>query len=133
MSAPAPGRTPGSRYYLASVSTPKNRDAYLNSALVGGREPVTITVIDYDDDWPVRFAHLRALAEAALGSTALAVEHIGSTSVPGLAAKPVVDMLLTVAGVDDENAYVPRRRHRRRRSDPQHPHDHPEDRLDIAL
>lgn len=89
------------------MSTPEDRDAYLNSVLIGGREPATITVIDYDDDWPVRFAHLRALVQAALGSQALAVEHIGSTSVPGLAAKPIVDMLLTVASVEDEDAYVP--------------------------
>lgn len=106
--APAARAATGSpRHYLASVSTPEDRDAYLNSVLIGGREPVTITVIDYRDEWPVRFAHMHALVEAALGSRALAVEHIGSTSVPGLAAKPIVDMLLTVAGVEDEDAYLP--------------------------
>lgn len=87
--------------------TPEGREAYLDSVLVGGREPVTITVVDHDDSWPARFAHLRARVEAALGTTALAVEHIGSTSVPGLAAKPIVDMLLTVADVENEGAYVP--------------------------
>jgi len=85
----------------------EDRDAYLNAVLVGGREPVTITVVDYDEDWPLRFAHLRARVEAALGRQALAVEHIGSTSVPGLAAKPIADALLTVAVVEDEDAYVP--------------------------
>ena len=95
------------RHYRSSVVTPEDRDAYLRSVLIGGREPVTITVTDYDDDWPVRFARLRDLVEAALGSRALTVEHIGSTSVPGLAAKPIVDMLLTVASVEDEDAYVP--------------------------
>lgn len=43
--------------------------------LIGGREPVTITVVEYDESWPVRFAHLRGLVEATLGSRALAVEH----------------------------------------------------------
>lgn len=89
------------------MGTPQDRDAYLNAVLIGGREPVTITVVDYDQTWPVRFAHLRARIQAALGRQALAVEHIGSTSVPGLAAKPIVDMLLTVADVADEDAYVP--------------------------
>jgi GrpB-like predicted nucleotidyltransferase (UPF0157 family) len=42
-----------------------------------------------------------------LGEDALSVEHIGSTSVPGLAAKPIIDVLLTVADVDHEAAYVP--------------------------
>lgn len=68
---------------------------------------MTISVVEYDEDWPLRFEHLRGVVEAALGSKALAVEHIGSTSVEGLAAKPVVDMLLTVAGVEHEDAYVP--------------------------
>ena len=89
------------------MSTPEDRAAYLDSVLIGGREPVTITVVDYDEDWAVRFVHMRGLVRASLGTRALRVEHIGSTSVPGLAAKPIVDMLLTVASVDDEDAYVP--------------------------
>lgn len=43
----------------------------------------------------------------ALGDTALRVDHIGSTSVPGLAAKPIVDVQVSVADVEDEDAYVP--------------------------
>ncbi|HET7327369.1 MAG TPA: GrpB family protein [Nocardioidaceae bacterium] len=50
---------------------------------------------------------MAARVRRALGPRALSVEHIGSTSVPGLAAKPIVDMLLTVAAVTDEAAYVP--------------------------
>ncbi|MCW2616309.1 MAG: uncharacterized protein JWN08_3303 [Frankiales bacterium] len=92
---------------MPAVSTPADRDAYLNSVLIGGREPVTISVVAYDEGWPVRFEHLRGLVETALGDKALAVEHIGSTSVPGLAAKPIIDMLLMVADVEDEDAYVP--------------------------
>ena len=81
-----------------------DRDAYLDQVLIGGREPASITITSYDPAWPLRFAELRQRVELALPGTALSVEHIGSTSVPGLAAKPIVDMLLTVACVEGEDA-----------------------------
>jgi GrpB-like predicted nucleotidyltransferase (UPF0157 family) len=84
----------------------EDRAAYLDSVLVGGREPARVVVVDPDPAWPARFAAVRDRVRAALGARALAVEHIGSTAVPGLAAKPVVDVLLTVAGVDDEAGYA---------------------------
>ena len=62
---------------------------------------------DYDPAWPSRFAELEARIRSALGEVALAVEHIGSTSVPGLAAKPIIDVLVVVADVDAESSYVP--------------------------
>ena len=83
------------------------RDAYLDRVLLGGREPATVIVAAYDERWPVVFAQWAARVRAALGERARSVEHIGSTSVPGLAAKPIVDMLLTVDDVADEPAYVP--------------------------
>ena len=83
------------------------RDAYLDEVLIGGREHVAIRVVDYDQQWPRRFEDTAERVRGALGGKALSVEHIGSTSVPGLAAKPIVDMLLTVADVTDEAAYVP--------------------------
>ena len=82
-------------------------DRYLDSVLIGGREPVTLVIADYDSAWPGRFAELGARIRSALGDGALAVEHIGSTSVPGLAAKPIIDVLLVVADVDAERSYVP--------------------------
>jgi GrpB-like predicted nucleotidyltransferase (UPF0157 family) len=82
------------------------RERRLDAVLIGGREPVTVILSDYDPAWPVRFAALNARIRAALGSTALAVEHIGSTSVPGLAAKPIVDVLVVVSDVDDESSYA---------------------------
>ena len=88
------------------TSPDEERDRYLDQVLIGGREPASITLVEYDATWPVRFAELRRRVERALSSTALSVEHIGSTSVPGLAAKPIIDMLLTVASVDDEAAYA---------------------------
>jgi GrpB-like predicted nucleotidyltransferase (UPF0157 family) len=84
-----------------------DRDAYLDSVLIGGREPVTITVVDYDERWPQRFRDVAERVRRVLGDDALGVEHIGSTSVPGLAAKPIVDVLLTVHDVSKEATYVP--------------------------
>ena len=83
------------------------RDAYLDAVLIGGRESVDIVVVDYDPDWPQRFANVRDRISDALGSTAHAIEHVGSTAVPGLAAKPIIDVLLTVDRADDEVSYVP--------------------------
>jgi GrpB-like predicted nucleotidyltransferase (UPF0157 family) len=87
--------------------TSQERDAYLDSVLLGGREFVTVVVQDYDQEWPTVYASVRGRVMAALGARAVDVQHIGSTSVPGLAAKPVVDVLLTVKDVSDEPAYVP--------------------------
>jgi GrpB-like predicted nucleotidyltransferase (UPF0157 family) len=82
-------------------------DRYLDSVLIGGREPVTLVISHYDSAWPSRFAELGGRIESALGAGALAVEHIGSTSVPGLAAKPIIDVLVVVADVAEERSYVP--------------------------
>ncbi|MEU2351250.1 GrpB family protein [Modestobacter sp. NPDC049651] len=84
-----------------------DRDAYLQSVLIGGREPVTIVVRDHDPEWPARFQAARDRIHDALGTRAVTIEHIGSTAVPGLAAKPIVDILVTVPDVDDESAYAP--------------------------
>ena len=85
----------------------RDRDAYLQSVLIGGREPVAIVVRQYDPAWPARYSAVRARIQEALGLRALGIEHIGSTAVPGLAAKPIVDVLVTVADVEDEPAYAP--------------------------
>jgi GrpB-like predicted nucleotidyltransferase (UPF0157 family) len=66
-----------------------------------------ITLADYDPGWPALFAREAARIRAALGGRAVQVEHVGSTSVPGLAAKPIVDILLAVPDSSDEQAYVP--------------------------
>jgi GrpB-like predicted nucleotidyltransferase (UPF0157 family) len=52
----------------------------------------SLVVIDYDPAWPALFAALRAPVAAALGDVALAIEHVGSTAVSGLAAKPIIDL-----------------------------------------
>ena len=65
-----------------------------------------ITVVEYDDAWPARFAHWRQRLRSALGDTAVRIDHVGSTSVPGLAAKPIIDVQVSVADLADEAAYV---------------------------
>jgi GrpB-like predicted nucleotidyltransferase (UPF0157 family) len=65
-----------------------------------------IRVVDHDADWAQRFQHWRGLIAEALSATALRIEHVGSTSVPGLAAKPIVDVQVSVADISDEKAYV---------------------------
>jgi GrpB-like predicted nucleotidyltransferase (UPF0157 family) len=67
----------------------------------------TIELADYDVEWPRLFEREAARIRSALGPKALQVEHVGSTSVPGLAAKPIVDIDLVVADSSDEDAYVP--------------------------
>src|SRR3712207_3921523 len=71
-------------------------DEYLDRVVVGPRDttPKRVVLVDPDPDWPRQFAAHEARIRAALGSDALAVEHIGSTSVPGLRAKPRVDVLV---------------------------------------
>jgi GrpB-like predicted nucleotidyltransferase (UPF0157 family) len=66
-----------------------------------------IEVVDYDPDWPARFEIWHARLARALGRFATRIEHVGSTAVPGLAAKPVIDIQISVRAVADEAAYVP--------------------------
>ena len=68
---------------------------------------VSITLCDYDPDWPELFACEDDRIRAVLGATALQVEHVGSTSVPGLIAKPIIDILLVVPDSADEASYLP--------------------------
>jgi GrpB-like predicted nucleotidyltransferase (UPF0157 family) len=84
-----------------------DRDRYLDQVLIGGRERRAIVIVDYDPAWARRFDSERQRISAALGGTAPTIEHIGSTSVPGLAAKPIVDILVPVDDVEDEAAYRP--------------------------
>ncbi len=78
------------------------------SPWVGAAEQVRhIEIVDPDAAWPGVFEMLRSRIVGALGDRVLAIDHVGSTSVPGLAAKPIIDIDLTVPDTDDEDAYVP--------------------------
>lgn len=60
-----------------------------------------VEVIDYDEQWPSLFAEESALLQITLGKVISKIHHVGSTSVPGLAAKPVIDILLEVVDLDE--------------------------------
>jgi GrpB-like predicted nucleotidyltransferase (UPF0157 family) len=65
-----------------------------------------IRIVGYDSAWPVMFEVEAAGLREALGDAALRIEHVGSTSVPGLAAKPVIDIQVSVAGLPPAAAHV---------------------------
>ena len=75
--------------------------------LIGGPEKRDIVLVDYRPDWPAAFRREREKIVRALGATARRVDHIGSTAVPGLVAKPIIDIDLSVPDADDEAAYLP--------------------------
>ena len=64
--------------------------------------PMTIEICDYQESWPTEFSQIQAALAAALGELALRIDHIGSTSVPGLGAKDVIDVQVAVAALADE-------------------------------
>jgi GrpB-like predicted nucleotidyltransferase (UPF0157 family) len=72
-------------------------------------QPLTgpILLVEYDRAWPALFAREEARIRSILGERVVRLEHTGSTSVPGLAAKPIIDITMTVADVLDEAAWVP--------------------------
>lgn len=80
----------------------------LRAATVGDLTPLTgsILIVDYDPDWPRLFERESHRIRTALGVGALRIEHVGSTSIPGLAAKPVIDIVLVVRDSADEPSYV---------------------------
>lgn len=81
----------------------------LRAITIGELKPYAVKVVveDYNPDWPTWYADDRARITAALGETVLSIAHTGSTSVPGLQAKPIIDVLLQVPDTTDERSYVP--------------------------
>jgi GrpB-like predicted nucleotidyltransferase (UPF0157 family) len=77
------------------------------NGLIGGPEKREIIICDYDPCWPQKFAEHARRIRGAVGPATLRIEHIGSTSVPGLAAKPIIDILLVVENSADERTYLP--------------------------
>jgi GrpB-like predicted nucleotidyltransferase (UPF0157 family) len=81
----------------------------LKAITVGARPPQyqPVVIADYDSEWPRWFEQAAEGIRAALGEKVHQLDHVGSTSVPGLAAKPLIDINLVVADTTDEDAYVP--------------------------
>lgn len=99
-------RFPG--LFCAAVASPDDAfDDYLDAVLIGGREERELVLTDYDPAWADRFAVERVRILKALGDVARRVEHVGSTAVPGLPAKPIVDILVVVDDPGDEDGYLP--------------------------
>jgi GrpB-like predicted nucleotidyltransferase (UPF0157 family) len=101
---------PASRWgKLSAVNQPgpEGFDEYLDAVLVGGREERVIEIVEYRPEWAERFKTERDRIGSELGPRARTIEHIGSTAVPGLAAKPIVDIMVTVEDPDDESCYLP--------------------------
>ncbi|SFJ76980.1 GrpB domain, predicted nucleotidyltransferase, UPF0157 family [Amycolatopsis sacchari] len=82
-------------------------DEQLAAKLVRGLVPGKITLAEYDPAWPERYERRAAELRDVLGDRLRLVEHIGSTSVPGLAAKPIIDIVAGIDDPDDEPAYLP--------------------------
>jgi len=93
---------------MAPEQTPMTEEQ-LRAAVIGELQThdATIVLADYDPEWPRLFEREAERIRGALGDKALQIEHVGSTSVPGLAAKPVIDIVLVVADSADEGSYLP--------------------------
>jgi GrpB-like predicted nucleotidyltransferase (UPF0157 family) len=70
------------------------------------RSDPAIRVVDYDPAWPALAAAEIPRIEAAVGEVAVRIDHVGSTAVPGLAAKPIVDLQLAVDAIEPRARYV---------------------------
>jgi GrpB-like predicted nucleotidyltransferase (UPF0157 family) len=84
-------------------------DEQILAASVGAPPPEyrQVVIEDYNPEWPRWFERAAEQIRRALGERVLRLDHVGSTSVPGLAAKPLIDVSLVVADTTEEAAYVP--------------------------
>lgn len=87
-----PQCTSGNRIEVCYIKTHVSKEAILMR---------TIAVVPYDEKWPEAFNTESLLLQTLLGEVAKAIHHIGSTSVYGLSAKPVIDILLEVADINE--------------------------------
>ena len=93
----------GSRHALPL--SPRRPDV-TDTQLIGGVEKRSIEILDYDERWPERYLAQEHRIREALATAHVRIEHIGSTSVPGLAAKPIIDVLIVVEDITAEEDHV---------------------------
>ncbi|KAI0433879.1 GrpB domain protein [Xylaria sp. FL1042] len=74
---------------------------------IGTRPQKPLEIVDYRAEWPSMFAEVEKRIRQALSDRVVLIQHVGSTSVPGLAAKDVIDIDLVVADPGNEDSYVP--------------------------
>ncbi|HEX2872554.1 MAG TPA: GrpB family protein [Polyangiaceae bacterium] len=93
--------------------TKQATDAEIAAYTIGELKPhnAPVNIVYYDPAWPDLFEREARRIREALGDVVLQLEHVGSTSVPQLAAKPVIDILLVVQDSSDEAAYLPALEH----------------------
>jgi len=91
------------------VSAENDRDEYIRKVTIGTQKPHNgeIVLEEYNPNWPVLFESEAERIRAVLGNKVLQIHHVGSTAVPGLCAKPIIDILLVVSDSSDESSYVP--------------------------
>ncbi|EEA25263.1 hypothetical protein TMatcc_006514 [Talaromyces marneffei ATCC 18224] len=95
---------------MSAASIPKSTPLQRRRSLIeqiSHRLDKPITIIEYDIIWPEQFSIVHQRIQQALGNRVLAIEHIGSTSVPGLPAKAVIDVDIIIADPTQEADYVP--------------------------
>jgi GrpB-like predicted nucleotidyltransferase (UPF0157 family) len=99
--------TPKEAQPLANTS-PRSEEE-IRACTIGELRPLSagISIVDYDPQWPQLFTREADRIYSLLANRVLRIEHIGSTSVPGLPAKPVIDLLLVVPDSAAEDAYAP--------------------------
>jgi GrpB-like predicted nucleotidyltransferase (UPF0157 family) len=107
-------REPSARIDNTHMGQPRDErtpasEEHLRASTIGELTPLAapILLVEYDPHWPDRFQFEAQRIGSALGEHALRVEHVGSTSVPGLTAKPIIDILLVVADSAKEREYAP--------------------------
>ena len=93
---------------MPTKKRPPATEADIGAYTIGGarRHNATVHLADYDPKWPELFIREAARVKRVLGDTAIRIEHVGSTSVPGLAAKPIIDIVIEVTDSSDESSYV---------------------------
>jgi GrpB-like predicted nucleotidyltransferase (UPF0157 family) len=86
---------------------PKFADTVAAGGRIVGRDRPgeAVEIVDYDPTWPQRFEDMRGRLAQALGTVAVRIDHVGSTAIPGLPAKPVVDIQVSVLDVEDDESY----------------------------
>jgi GrpB-like predicted nucleotidyltransferase (UPF0157 family) len=97
--------SPAGSEYEPQLTTEDDLQAITIAKVIPHNGPITLA--EYNPSWPALFAREAARIRAVLGDAAVRVEHVGSSSVPGLAAKPVIDILLAVPDSAGEQAYAP--------------------------
>jgi GrpB-like predicted nucleotidyltransferase (UPF0157 family) len=97
------------RAAMTAGETPSAAEVRMRAVTIGTPQRIdgTIELSPYDESWPAVYAAEAQRVAGVLGDRVLLLEHVGSTSIPGLDAKPIIDMLLAVADSSAEHEYVP--------------------------